>query len=96
MTTPRATLQPRCIFCDREHHNMDLVGVSRGELPCRHCQRHSIAMTRDQLIAIRRVQICMRPYPYRCVSCDKKPHTVDELVAHLAARHRIPDPDPRY
>jgi hypothetical protein len=82
------TLQTRCVWCDGEHHESDVVAISAGERECGGCYKLSAPMTYAQYrmcrwAAFDRSGRTASP----CVACGHRPDSLEELLQHLRDKH---------
>jgi hypothetical protein len=92
MTNP--TLQARCVWCDIEHRDFEIVGYSAGDLACGSCSRYSAPMIDEQYrmcrwAAFDRTGHTVPP----CYTCGVKPPDLGQLLDHLRQRHPLPVPE---
>lgn len=84
-----AVTQTRCPYpdCDQEQYGPTMPSYSAGEISCHLCKRPSAAMTRDQMLSIRRTNISLAQTPYTCTECGAIVETLQPLLEHLRRKH---------
>lgn len=81
-----AAMQSRCVWCDGEHHEADLVEYSAGVIACGNCHRWSTPMDRAQYASIRWEKMG-GTLLLRCTTCQVKPGDLGQLLAHIGTTH---------
>lgn len=89
------TMQPRCVWCDIEHRDFEVVGYSTGDIACGMCSRYSAPMTYAQYRMCRWPAFdTSRQTRPPCTTCHTRPGDLGALLDHLREAHPLLLPVP--
>jgi len=83
-------MQPRCVWCDIELRDFEMVDYSYGDVACGACGQHSAPMTPAQYRMCRWPAFdTSRQTRPPCTTCHARPGDLATLLDHLRTRHPL-------